>query len=138
FTTDAFSPLTAVAMLSPRMRLGSAIVPVYTRPPALIAMSEATVQQISNGRFILGLGISSPAIVEQWMNIPLAKPLTKTREVVTTVRAALKREKVTFEGKTLKVNGFRLDVPVEKPPPIFLAVQGSKMLRLAGEIADGL
>src|SRR5438105_1608174 len=64
FTTDAFSPLTAVAMLSPRMRLGSAIVPVYTRPPALIAMSAATVQQISNGRFILGFGISSPAIVE--------------------------------------------------------------------------
>lgn len=70
FTTEAFSPLAAVAMLSEKMRLGTAIVPVFTRPPALIAMSAATVQQLSGGRFILGLGISTPQIIGQWMGVP--------------------------------------------------------------------
>jgi probable F420-dependent oxidoreductase len=139
FTTEAFSPLAAVAMLSDKMRLGTAIVPVFTRPPALIAMSAATVQQISGGRFVLGMGISTPQIMGQWMGLAFEKPLTRVREVVAVVRAAMAGEKVSFQGRTVTVNGFRLgmEVPVP-PPPIFLAVQGSKMCRLAGEIGDGI
>lgn len=139
FTTEAFSPLAAVAMLSDKMRLGTAIVPVFTRPPALIAMSAATVQQLSGGRFVLGLGISSPQIIGQWMGIPFAKPVSRVRDTVTAVRAALTGEKVNYRGRTLEVNGFRLGMEAPAPPPpIFLAVQGARMCRLAGEIADGV
>jgi probable F420-dependent oxidoreductase len=139
FTTEAFSPLAAVAMLSEKMRLGTAIVPVFTRPPALIAMSAATVQQLSGGRFVLGLGISTPQIIGQWMGVPFEKPLSRVRDTVTVVRTALAGEKVTFQGRSLAVNGFRLGMEVPMPPPpIFLAVQGSKMCRLAGEIGDGI
>ncbi len=70
FGPDAFTPLAAAAAATTKMRLGTAIVPVLTRPPALIAMSAATVQQISGGRFVLGLGISTQPIVERWMNVP--------------------------------------------------------------------
>jgi probable F420-dependent oxidoreductase len=139
FTTEAFSPLAAVAMLSEKMRLGTAIVPVFTRPPALIAMSAATVQQLSGGRLVLGLGISTPQIIGQWMGVPFNKPVSRVRDTVAVVRAALTGEKVNYQGRTLAVNGFRLgmEAPVP-PPPIFLAVQGARMCRLAGEIGDGV
>ena len=120
------------------MRLGTAIVPVFTRPPALIAMSAATVQQLSGGRLILGLGTSSPVIVQQWMGVPFEHPVTRVRETVAAIRSAFSREKVTLKGKTVQVNGFRMNVTLDKPPPIYLGAQGEKMLRLVGEIADGL
>lgn len=138
FATDAFAPLAAAAMLAPKIRLGTAIVPVFTRPPGLIAMSAATVQQLSGGRFILGLGISSRTIVEQWMGVPFAHPLTRLRETVAAIRGAFGREKVTFSGKTVNLNGFRMNVTLDEPPPIYLGAQGAKMLRLVGEIGDGL
>jgi probable F420-dependent oxidoreductase len=139
YTTEAFSPLAAVAMLSEKMRLGTAIVPVFTRPPALIAMSAMTVQQLSGGRFVLGMGISSPQIIGQWMGVPFERPLSRVRDTVSAVRAAMTGEKVSYKGRTLSVNGFRLDIERDTPPPpIFLAIQGAKMCRLAGELADGL
>ncbi len=139
YTTEAFSPLAAVAMLTGRMRLGTAIVPVFTRPPALIAMSAMTVQQLSGGRFVLGMGISSPQIIGQWMGVPFERPLARVRDTVAAVRAAMSGEKVTYKGRTVSVNGFRLDMERSAgPPPIFLAIQGSRMCRLAGEIADGM
>jgi probable F420-dependent oxidoreductase len=138
FATEAFAPLAAAAMLSPRMRLGTAIVPVFTRPPALIAMSAATVQQISGGRLILGLGISTRVIVEQWMGVPFRQPLTHLRETVHAIREAFTGQKVTVNGKTVRINGFRMNVTVETPPPIYIGAQGEKMLRLVGEIGDGL
>src|SRR5579863_4771146 len=75
-SADAFSPIAAMAMLSDKLRFGTAIVPVYTRPAALIAMSAATVANLSGGRFVLGLGISSPAIVQNWMSVPYLKTHT--------------------------------------------------------------
>ncbi|HZO83362.1 MAG TPA: LLM class F420-dependent oxidoreductase [Candidatus Binataceae bacterium] len=138
FATDAFAPLAAAAMIAPKMRLGTAIVPVFTRPPALIAMSAATVQQLSSGRFVLGLGISSRTIVEQWMGVPFEHPLTRLRETVAAIRDSFRGGKVNFSGKTVHINGFRLSVTLDTPPPIYLGAQGAKMLRLAGEIGDGL
>ena len=138
YATEAFAPLAAAAMLAPNMRLGTAIVPVFTRPPGLIAMSAATVQQLSGGRLILGLGTSTPVIVQQWMGVPFEHPLTRVRETVAAIRSAFGREKVTLKGKTVQVNGFRMNVTLDKPPPIYLGAQGVKMLRLVGEIADGL
>jgi probable F420-dependent oxidoreductase len=139
FGTDAFSPLAAMAAVTQNLRLGTAIVPVFTRPAGLIAMSAATVQNISAGRFVLGLGISTPTIVQNWMNVPYQRPVTKLRETVEVVRASLTRQKVNFEGKTMKISGFRLDVPPAYPaPPIYIGAQGPKMLRVAGEIGDGV
>ncbi|MGH7933574.1 MAG: LLM class flavin-dependent oxidoreductase [Candidatus Binataceae bacterium] len=137
YQTDAFSPLAAAAVASERMRLGTAIVPVFTRPPALIAMSAASLQQISNGRFVLGLGITTPTIAEQWMGVPYRLPLTRMRETVAALRTAFNREKVTMQGKAVRINGFRLDPPMETPPPIYIGAQGEKMLHMAGELGDG-
>ncbi len=135
---DAFSVAAAVAMTTSTMRLGCAVVPVYTRPPALIAMSALAVQQASEGRFCLGLGSSSPVIVSGWMGQAFERPLTRTRETVTAVKAALSGEKVKFTGETLTVASFRLDAPPEQPIPLFLAALGPKMLGLANEVADGI
>lgn len=138
-SSDGFSPIAAMAILSSKLRFGTAIIPVYTRPAALIAMSAATVQRISGGRFILGLGISSPAIVQSWMGVPYVKTHTRTRETVAAVRAIMKGEKYSVDGKSMKINGFRMDLPMDvPPPPIYLGAQGSAMCRMAGEIGDGL
>ena len=125
-------------MLSDRMRLGCAIIPVFTRPAPLIAMSAVTVNGLAGGRFILGLGISTPNIVEQWMGVPFRKPVTMMRETVEALRAIFRGEKVTMAGTMVKINGFRLDAPIERPPKIYIGAQGAKMLRLAGELGDGV
>jgi probable F420-dependent oxidoreductase len=139
FSTDGFTPLAAAAMISERMRLGTAIIPVFTRPPALIAMSAATINQMSAGRYVLGLGISTPNIVQQWMGIPFEHPHPRLRETVAAIRAIFRGEKVTLTGKTVRINGFRLDMTLDvPPPPIYIGAQGSRMLRLAGELGDGL
>ncbi|HXN14674.1 MAG TPA: LLM class flavin-dependent oxidoreductase, partial [Candidatus Acidoferrales bacterium] len=117
---------------------GCAIIPVFTRPAPLIAMSAVTVNELAGGRFILGLGISTPNIVEQWMGVPFTKPVTQVRETVEALRAIFRGEKVTMAGAKVKINGFRLDLPIEHAPKIYLGAQGAKMLRIAGEIGDGL
>ena len=138
FAGDAITPIAAAATITERMRLGTAIVPVFTRPPALIAISAAGLQQLSGGRFILGVGISTPTIVEQWMGVPYRLPVTRLRETVGAIRAAFTGQKVTVEGKTVRINGFRLAAPLETPPPIYIGAQGEQMLRVAGEIGDGV
>jgi probable F420-dependent oxidoreductase len=138
FAGDAITPVAAAATITERMRLGTAIVAASTRPPALLALSAAGIQQLSGGRFILGLGISTPTIVENWMGIPYKLPLTRLRETVSAIRAAFAGEKVTTEGKTVRINGFRMATPPKNPPPIYIGAQGEKMLRLAGEIGDGV
>jgi probable F420-dependent oxidoreductase len=138
FAGDAFTPIAAAAAATERIRLGTAIVPVFTRPAALIALSATSVQQLSGGRFVLGLGISTPTIVEQWMGVPYRMPVTRLRETVDALRVAFSGQRVTIAGKTVKINGFRLGTPPETPPPIYVGAQGELMLRTAGEIGDGV
>lgn len=138
FQGDAFVPVAAAAVASEKMRLGTAIVPVFTRPAALIAISAASMQRLSGGRFILGVGISTPTIVEQWMGVPYKMPVTRLRETVEALRLAFTGQKVTMTGKTVHINGFRLSGPVEPAPPIYVGAQGALMLRTAGEIGDGV
>ena len=135
---DAFSPLAAVAMRTHRVRLGTGLVPVFTRPPALTAMSAAGVQQLSGGRFVLGVGTSSPAIVGSWMGTPFERVVQRVREYVDVLRQILSGTKVSFRGGTLRVDGFRLQVDPLHAVPIYLGALGPKMCRLAGEIADGV
>jgi probable F420-dependent oxidoreductase len=138
FQSDAIAPIAAAAAVTDHMRLGTAIVPVFTRPPALIAMSAASLQQYSGGRFILGVGISTPTIVENWMGVPYQRPVTRIREAVAALRRAFSGEKVTMMGKTVTINGFRLGTPLDNPPPIYVGAQGELMLRVAGELGDGI
>ena len=101
-------------------------------------MSAATLAELSQGRFVLGLGSSSHAIIEDWNGLPFELPLTRLRETVTVVRQALAGGKTSFEGKTLRSRGFRLGNPPARPVPIYLAALREKMLALAGEIGDGV
>ena len=126
---DAFSPLAAAAAVTEHMRLGTCIVPVYTRPPGLIAMQAAALAGLAPGRFVLGLGASTPTVVETWLGVPFKLPLTRTRETVVAVRSLLAGE---------KVGGMRLAAPPSPPPPIFMAALGDKMLQSAGQLADGV
>ena len=135
--TDAFTPLAMAAAWEPTLRLGTAIVPAYTRGPALIAQSAATLAMAAPGRFTLGLGSSSPAIVEQWNGIAFDQPFRKTRDVLRFVQAALTGEKVTGDFDTFSVSGFRLEQAPQHKVPVLLAALRPQMLALAGREADG-
>lgn len=136
--TDGFSVAAAAGVVTEKLRLGTAIIPVFSRPPALIAMSTLAVHQASGGRFCLGLGASSQTIIERWMGLDFERPLTRIRETVEVVRAALTGDKVDYDGATMAVKGFRLEQAASGKVPVFLAALGPKMLALADEIADGL
>ena len=135
--TDAFTPLVLAAVWAPTLRLGQAIVPVYTRGPALIAQSIATLADIAPGRVALGVGSSSNVIVERWNGIPFEQPYQRVRDTVRFLRAALAGEKVTEDYEAFSVKGFRLGIRLPEPPPILVAALREGMLRLAGREADG-
>lgn len=135
---DAFTPLAFAAATQPRLRLGTAIVPVFTRGPALIAQSAAAMASAAPGRFQLGLGASSPAIVESWNGLSFEQPFRRTRDVLRFVRRALAGEKVSGRFETFTVDGFRLESPPEQQVPILLAALRPQMLALAGSEADGV
>ena len=135
--TDAFTPLALAATWQPALRLGTAIVPVFTRGPALIAMSAATLAGLAPGRFVLGLGASSPAIVQDWNGLAFDEPLRRTRDVLRFVRAALAGERVDGRFDTFEIRRFKLENAPATPPPVLLAALRPQMLRLAGREADG-
>jgi probable F420-dependent oxidoreductase len=135
---DSFTLAGAIAQATQRVTIGTAIVPVYNRTPAVLAMSAATLAQLSGDRFVLGLGSSSHAIVEGWNGVAFERPLTHVRESVAIVRQALAGGKTDFAGRALSSRGLRLGVLPARPVPIYLAALRERMLQLAGEIGDGL
>ncbi|MEU3270860.1 LLM class F420-dependent oxidoreductase [Saccharomonospora sp. NPDC006951] len=135
--TDAFSPLLLASQWAPELRLGTAIVPVYTRGPGLLAMSAATVAECAPGRFVLGIGTSSPVIVRNWNAAEFTEPYAKTRDTLRFLRSALAGEKVTREYPTFSVEKFKLERAPEPAPPVMLAALRPGMLRLAAKEADG-
>ncbi|QYC45956.1 F420-dependent glucose-6-phosphate dehydrogenase [Nonomuraea coxensis DSM 45129] len=134
---DGFTPLALAAEWAPGIRLGSAIVPVSTRGPGLLAMSAATVADLAPGRFVLGIGASSPAIVERWNAGSFTKPYARTRDTLRFLKKALAGEKVTEAYETFEIKGFKLERAPKTPPKIVLAALRPRMLRLAAEEADG-
>jgi probable F420-dependent oxidoreductase len=134
---DAFTPLALAAAWEPRLRLGTAIVPAFTRAPACLAQSAATLADAAPGRFALGLGSSSNVIVERWNGVPFVEPYKKVRDVVRFLKDALSGEKVAKRYDTFEINGFKLNVRPEQPPKILVAALREGMLRLAGREADG-
>jgi probable F420-dependent oxidoreductase len=134
---DGFSPLAVVGMAT-GLRVGIAIANVFSRGPATLAISAAGIAEIAPGRFCLGVGAGSEPIVEAWNGGRFDRPATRVREMVHVLRSALAGERVVFRGETFAVDGFRLSRPVEHPVPIHVAALRPGMLRLAGEVADGV
>lgn len=134
---DGFTPLALAAAWEPRLRLGTAIIPAYTRAPACLAQSVASLADAAPGRFVIGIGSSSNVIVERWNGVPFVEPYRKVRDVVRFLRDAFTGEKVTGVYDTFEVSGFRLGVRPEHVPPIVVAALREGMLRLAGREADG-
>jgi probable F420-dependent oxidoreductase len=134
---DAFTPLALASVWAPSLRLGTAIVPAFTRGPACMAQSVGSLAQAAPGRVALGVGTSSNVIVEGWNGIPFEQPYERTRDVVRFLRAALTGDKVTQEYETFSVRGFKLGVVPEQPVPILVAALRPGMLRLAGREGDG-
>ena len=135
--TDAFTPLALAAAWAPSLRLGTAIIPAYTRGPGLLAMSAAALAETAPGRVVIGVGTSSDVIVERWNDIPFEKPYQRTRDVVRFLRAALRGEKMSEELETFKTRGFKVGRVPEVQPKIMVAGLREGMLRLAGRESDG-
>src|SRR6478609_2568642 len=145
YGSDAATVLTWVAAQTERIDVGSAIMQIPARQPAMAAMTAATLDSLSGGRFRLGLGVSGPQVSEGWYGVKFDKPLARTREYVEIVRKAMTRERVSYEGAhwTLPLPGgpgkpIKLTVhPQREHIPLYIAAIGPKNLEQTGEIADG-
>src|SRR6188472_2147125 len=145
YGSDAATILGWIAGQTERIRIGSAIFQMPARSPAMTAMTAATLDQLSGGRMILGIGSSGPQVAEGWHGQRFARQIQRTREYVAVVRMALERRRVEFHGETLELplpggpgKALKLTIaPVQERVPIFLAAIGPKNTALAGEIADG-
>ncbi len=144
---DAVSVLGHLSAVTERVALGSGLMQIPGRTPAMTAMTAATLDVLSGGRFRLGLGVSGPQVSEGWHGVPFARPLARTREYVEIVRAALAREgPLEYEGKEFRLpvdpNGLGkplklLARPVQERIPIYLGSMGPKAIEQTAEIADG-
>ncbi|TCC32691.1 LLM class F420-dependent oxidoreductase [Kribbella speibonae] len=145
YGSDAATLLSWIAAQTTTIDVGAAVFQIPARTPAMTAMTAATLDRLSNGRFRLGLGVSGPQVSEGWHGVRFSQPLLRTREYVDIVNAALRRETVAYEGKyfTLPLpdgpgKALKLTVrPIRDHVPVYLAAVGPKNLELAGEIADG-
>lgn len=135
--SDAFTPLALASCWLPEVTLGTAIIPAFTRGPALAAMSAAAMAEAAPGRFVLGIGTSSPAVVQLWNGIPFEQPVRRTTDLLRFLRSALAGDKIIDEYPSFSISGFRLDRTPAQPPPLYLAALRPGMLRLAGAEADG-
>ena len=139
YGTDAVSILGALAARTERIQLGTGIVNVFSRTPALLAQTAATLDLISGGRFILGLGTSGHQVVTGWHGMAFDQPLIRMRETIAIVRQVLRRDRLVFDGEVFHLDkGLKLLArPVREAVPIYLATLTSGGLRLTGELADG-
>lgn len=135
---DAFSILGHLAARTERIGLATGIVNVFSRSPALIAQTAATLDELSGGRFTLGLGTSGPLLIEQWHGILYQKPLQRTREYIEIIRLVLSGDRVNYEGEIFHLQRFRLPFPpLRNRIPIYVAAFSPRNLELTGELADG-
>lgn len=145
YGSDAATVLAWLAARTERIDLGSGILQIPARRPTMTAMTAATLDNLSGGRFRLGLGVSGPQVAEGWYGVPFGKPLERTREYVEIVRKALRYERVRHDGAHFRLplpGGPGKALPLAVPPvrehiPLYLASLGPKNLELTGEIADG-
>jgi probable F420-dependent oxidoreductase len=134
---DAFTPLALASVWAPRLRLGTAIVPVFTRGAATLAQSCAALAAAAPGRVAIGLGTSTEVIVSRWNGLPFEAPYARVRDTVRFLRAALAGQRISQRYQTFAVDGFRLQLVPPEPPRLLVAALRPGMLRLAGREADG-
>jgi F420-dependent oxidoreductase-like protein len=141
---DAPTPLAFLAGRTSRIRLGTGVMQVGTRSPALVAMTAMSLAAMSGGRFVLGLGASGPQVIEGWHGVPFERPVQRLRETVDIVRATLQGRRLAYRGRVYEVplpggDGRALQSSARPQPhvPIYLAALSPRSLELAGEIADG-
>jgi F420-dependent oxidoreductase-like protein len=145
YGSDAATILGWIAGQTSRIKIGSAIFQMPARSPAMTAMTAATLDQLSDGRMLLGIGSSGPQVAEGWHGERFGRQIQRTREYVAVVRKALSRERLEFHGETIELplpggpgKALKLTIaPVQERIPIYLAAIGPNNTRLAGEIADG-
>jgi probable F420-dependent oxidoreductase len=134
---DAFTPLAVAATAEPTLRLGTAIAPVFTRGPVLLAQTAATLAATAPGRFVLGIGASSPLIVGGWNDRAFEKPYQRTRDLLRFLRKVFAGERVDEQFETFAVRGYRNAIAMPEPPKVYVAALRSGMLTLAGTEGDG-
>lgn len=134
---DALTLSPMILQQTSKVRLGIAVVPAYTRTPAVLASTLSVIGQASPGRFVLGLGTSSHTIVEGWHGLKLDRPLARMTETIALLRSMLAGEKTAFQGETLRSKGYRQQ-PLQVPIPLYLAALRPKMLEIAAGLADGV
>src|SRR5919202_1040171 len=136
---EAFASLGAMSLATRSVKLGSAIINIFSRTPATIAMAASTLDMLSQNRTIIGLGASTPAIVQDFHGLGFAKPVARMREYIECIRAMIKGDKVNYDGKYVKAKGFKLLYkPQRERIPIFVACVNPNMISLASSVADGV
>jgi len=135
---DGVSLLSAIAERTERIGIGAGILNVYSRSPAILGQTAATLQELSGGRFRLGLGPSGPVLVEGWHGVDYEQPLRRTRETIEIARQVTRGEQVDYDGEVFQLGGFRLRCdPPATPPPIDATGMGPTAVELCGRFADG-
>jgi len=135
---DAYAIAGALAAGNPGVRIGTAVTPAQTRTPLVHAMAAMSLNQLTGGNFILGIGLSSPNIVKEWAGQPFDKPLARMRDHVLALRGLLSGQKITYEGETLSVLKARLGGQLIGEVPIYLGALNERMLEMTGELCDGV
>lgn len=136
---ESFATLGAISQVTKRTRLGTSIISIYARTPATVAMGATTLDMLSGGRVMVGLGTSTEAIVENWHGMKFEKPASRMKEYVECLKLMASGEKVNYDGKFFRASNFKImHAPQRKHIPIFMAAVNKKMVSLASEIADGV
>src|SRR6266702_7885238 len=137
---ELFTSMADLARITKRIKIGAGIANIYSRTPALIASTAATLDERSGGRFILGLGPSGANVVEHWHGVPFQKPVARTREYIEIIRMILRGERLVYHGEFFNLErGFKLRFkPLRADLPIYIAAMGPKNVAQSGEIADGV
>ena len=136
---EAFASLGALSQITKKVKLGTSIIGVYTRTPATIAMAATTLDVLSNNRTIIGLGVSTPPLVEDWHGTKFERPICRMREYIECLRLMMNGEKVYYSGRFFNVKNFKLLYkPKRQKIPIFVAAVNKYMISLACDLADGI
>lgn len=136
---EGFSMMSAVSRIAKNAKIGSSIVNIYSRSPSVIAMGAATLDTISDGKLILGLGTSSDLIVQNWHGIAFKDPVVRMQECVEIIRLILSKNKVNYNGKFFHLKDFALLIkPTRNKIPVYLAAVNQKMVELTWNVADGV
>lgn len=134
---DASTTLALLATSTRHIFLASGVFPIYSRSAALIAQIASSLQTLSGGRFLLGLGASGPAVIENWHGVPYQHPLARTEDYVNIIRLALSGVRAHYSGTIVQTRGFKLTDPPGQPVPIYIASLGPKNVALTARVADG-